>query len=34
LGTGAAILALVSRRGVRRPDYPSYEAFVSDRRDA
>ncbi len=34
LGTGAAILALVSRRRVRRPDYPSYEAFVSDRRDA
>ncbi len=34
LGTGAAILALVSRRRVRRPSYPSYEAFVSDRRDA
>jgi hypothetical protein len=31
LGTGAAILALASRR---RTTYPSYEAFVSDRRDA
>lgn len=34
LGTGAAILALISRRGTRRPAYPSYEAFVRDRRDA
>ena len=34
LGTGASILALVSRARVRRPAYPSYEAFVSDRRDA
>ncbi len=34
LGTGASILALVSRRRARRPAYPSYEAFVSDRRDA
>jgi hypothetical protein len=34
LGTGAATLALVFRRGTRRPAYPSYEAFVSDRRDA
>ena len=34
LGTGAAILALAARRRTRRPTYPSYEAFVSDRRDA
>ncbi|QIN82365.1 hypothetical protein GBA63_06640 [Rubrobacter tropicus] len=34
LGTGAAILALASRRRARRPTYPSYEAFVGDRRDA
>ncbi len=34
LGTGASILALVSRVRVRRTAYPSYEAFVSDRRDA
>ena len=34
LGTGAAILALVSRLRPRRPVYPSYEAFVGDRRDA
>ena len=34
LGTGAAILALASRGRKRRPAYPSYEAFVSDRRDA
>lgn len=34
LGTGAAILALASRGRTRRPAYPSYEAFVSDRRDA
>ena len=34
LGTGASILALVSGRRVPRPDYPSYEAFVRDRRDA
>jgi hypothetical protein len=34
LGTGAAILALVYRRRAPRPAYPSYEAFVSDRRDA
>ncbi len=34
LGTGASILALVSWRRVPRPDYPSYEAFVRDRRDA
>ena len=33
LGTGASILALASRRQ-GRPAYPSYEAFVSDRRDA
>ena len=32
LGTGAAILALVSRR--RSRTYPSYEAYVQDRRDA
>lgn len=32
LGAGAAILALVSRR--RPPAYPSYEAFVQQRRDA
>ncbi len=31
-GTGAAILALFSRRGSRT--YPSYEAYVQDRRDA
>jgi hypothetical protein len=31
-GTGAAILALVSRR--RSRTYPSYEAYVGDRRDA
>ena len=34
LGTGASILALVSRGRARRPSYPSYEAFVGDRRDA
>jgi hypothetical protein len=35
LGTGASILALVSRRRMGRPAYrQSYEAFVSDRRDA
>jgi len=34
LGTGASILALVSGRRVSRPAYPSYEAFVRDRRDA
>jgi hypothetical protein len=34
LGTGASILALVSGRRVPRPGYPSYEAFVRDRRDA
>lgn len=34
LGTGASILALVSRRRMRRPAFPSYEAYVSDRRDA
>jgi len=34
LGTGASILALLARRRARRPSYPSYEAFVSDRRDA
>ena len=34
LGTGASILALVSRRRMGRPAYPSYEAFVQDRRDA
>jgi hypothetical protein len=32
LGTGATILALLSRRP--RPAYPSYEAYVRDRRDA
>jgi hypothetical protein len=32
LGTGAAILALFSRR--RSRTYPSYEAYVQDRRDA
>jgi hypothetical protein len=31
-GTGASILALVSRRRART--YPSYEAYVGDRRDA
>lgn len=31
-GTGACLLALVSRR--RSPSYPSYEAYVGDRRDA
>ena len=34
LGTGAAILAFVAGRRARRPAYPSYEAFVGDRRDA
>jgi len=34
LGTGASILALVSRRRMGRPAHPSYEAFVRDRRDA
>lgn len=34
LGTGAATLALLSRRRKDRPTYPSYEAFVDDRRDA
>ncbi len=34
LGTGAAILALISRRRVPRTPYPSYEAYVHDRRDA
>jgi hypothetical protein len=34
LGTGASILALASRRRTRRPAFPSYEAFVSDHRDA
>jgi hypothetical protein len=34
LGTGAAILALISRRRTRRQAYPSYEAFVGDHRDA
>ena len=34
MGTGAAILALASGRRTRRPGYPSYEAFVSDHRDA
>ena len=34
LGTGASVLALASRRRTRGPAYPSYEAFVSDRRDA
>ena len=33
LGTGAAILALFSRRRLR-PPYTSYEAYVRDRRDA
>ena len=33
LGTGAAILALAARGRARRPAYPSYEAFVSDRRE-
>jgi cytoskeletal protein CcmA (bactofilin family) len=32
LGTGATILALLSRRS--GPAYPSYEAYVRDRRDA
>jgi hypothetical protein len=31
-GTGASVLALFSRR--RSPAYPSYEAYVQDRRDA
>ena len=31
-GTGACLLALVSRRS--SPTYPSYEAYVGDRRDA
>ena len=34
LGTGASVLALVSGRRVPRRDYPSYEAFVRERRDA
>lgn len=34
LGTGAAILALISRRRAPRAPYPSYEAYVHDRRDA
>jgi len=34
LGTGASILALVSGRRLPRPAYPSYEAFVRDRRDS
>jgi hypothetical protein len=34
LGAGAAILALVSRRRTRTTAYPSYEAFVQERRDA
>ena len=34
LGTGASVLALVSGRRVPRSGYPSYEAFVRDRRDA
>ncbi|HEV2742714.1 MAG TPA: hypothetical protein VGV91_06140, partial [Rubrobacter sp.] len=34
LGTGASVLALVSGRRVPRPGYPSYEAFVRNRRDA
>lgn len=33
LGTGAATLALASRSRARRRAYPSYEAFVQDRRD-
>jgi hypothetical protein len=33
LGTGAAILALLSRRRPRTT-YPSYEAYVRDQRDA
>ena len=33
LGTGAAILALISRLRTRRQAYPSYEAFVGDHRD-
>jgi hypothetical protein len=33
LGTGAAILALFGRRRPRAA-YPSYEAYVRDRRDA
>lgn len=34
LGTGATILALVSHRRAPRAPYPSYEAYVHDRRDA
>lgn len=34
LGTGAAILALISGRRAPRAPYPSYEAYVHDRRDA
>lgn len=34
LGTGASVLALAAGRRPRRPAYPSYEAFVRDRRDA
>lgn len=33
-GTGAAILALFSRRQLRRATYASYEDYVRDRRDA
>jgi hypothetical protein len=33
IGTGAAVLALFSRRRTPRTPYPSYEAFVQDRRE-
>lgn len=34
LGAGATLLALLSRRRTPPPAYPSYEAFVQNRRDA
>ena len=34
LGTGAAVLALLSRRRTRRPAYASYEEYLRARRDA
>lgn len=34
LGTGAAVLALLTRRRTRRPAYASYEEYLQARRDA
>jgi len=34
LGTGAAVLALLTRRRTRRPNYASYEEYLRARRDA